>query len=97
MSNELSSEGLIFYANEVEQTDHARRASFELEFVFGLLVETKVEDCSSVREAKSVRGEPAHDWSGETPIPSAEETLIILEILVVPQCEYTKFNSCCDL
>ena len=74
-----------FYAKEVEQMDHARRASLEPSAVPGPpAVETEVEDRSSIREAKRARKEPAQDSSGEIPIPSADETLSNPEIPAVP-------------
>ena len=49
-----------FYAKEVEQMDHARRASLEPSVVpRPPAVETEVEDHSSVWEAKRAREEPA--------------------------------------
>ena len=72
-----------FYAKEVEQMDHARRASLEPSVVpRPSAVETEVEDRSSVREAK--RAQPAQDLSDEIPIPSADETLTNPEIPAVP-------------
>ena len=74
-----------FYAKEVEQMEHARRASLEPSVVPGPpAVEIEVEDRSSVREAKRAREEPAQDLSGEISIPSADETLTNPEILAVP-------------
>ena len=74
--NEQSSEKMDFYAKEVEQTDHARRAFLEPSVApRPPAAETEVEDRSSVREAKRAREEPAQDLSGEIPIPSADETL----------------------
>ena len=59
-----------FYAKEVEQMDHARRAFLEPSVVpRPPAAETEVEDRSSVREAKRARDEPAQDLSGEIPIP----------------------------
>ena len=59
-----------FCGKEVEQMDHARRASLEPSVVPGPpAVETEVEDRSSVREAKRAREEPAQDLSGEIPSP----------------------------
>ena len=50
-----------FYAKEVEQIDHARRASLEPRVVPGPpAAETEVEDRSSVREAKRAREESQH-------------------------------------
>ena len=61
-----------FYAKEVEQMDHARRASLEPSVVPRPppAAETEVEDHSSVQEERA-REEPAQDLSGEIPIPSA--------------------------
>ena len=74
-----------FYAEEVEQMDHARRASLEPSVVpRPPAVETEAEDRSSVWEAKRAREEPAQDLSGEIPIPSADETLTNPEIPAVP-------------
>ena len=74
-----------FYAKEVEQMDHARRASLEPSVVpRPPAVETEVEDRSSVREARGVGEEPAQDLSGEISIPSADETLTNPEIPAVP-------------
>ena len=74
-----------FYAKEVEQMDHARRASLEPSVVpRPPAAETEVEDRSSVWEAKRAREEPAQDLLGEMPIPSADETLTIPEIPPVP-------------
>ena len=65
--------------------DNARRAFLEPSVVpRPPAVETEVEDRSSVREVKRAREEPAQDLSGEIPIPSADETLTIPEILPVP-------------
>ena len=74
-----------FYAKEVEQMDHARRAS--LEPGGGPrppTAETEVEDRSSVGEAKRARVEPVQNLSGETPNPSADETMTNPEIPAVP-------------
>ena len=68
-----------FYARDVEQMDHARKACLEPS------VESRPEmarndsdDRSNVREAKRAREEqPALDLSGEIPIPSADERLTI--------------------
>ena len=58
--------------------DHARRALLEPSVLPGPPAEeTEVEDRSSVREATGARED-------EMPIPSADETLTDLEILVVP-------------
>ena len=74
-----------FCAKEMEQMDHSRRASLEPSVVPGpSAAENEVEDRSRVREAKRARQEPAQDLSGEIPIPSADETLTIPEILAVP-------------
>ena len=74
-----------FYAKEVEQMNHARRASLEASVVpRPPAVETEVEERSSVREATRAREEPAEDLSGEIPIPSADETLTNPEIPAVP-------------
>ena len=68
-----------FYAREVEQMDHARRASLEPNGVpRPPAAETEVEDHSSVREAKRAR-----ELSGEMPIPSADETMTNPEISAV--------------
>ena len=74
-----------FYAKEVEQMDHARKAFLEPSAVpRPATARTDVEYRSSVREAKRAREEPAQDLSGEIPIPSADETLTNPEILPVP-------------
>ena len=65
--------------------DHARRAFLESSVVpRPPAAETEVEVRSSVREAKRAREKLAQDSSGEIPIPSADETLTILEIPPVP-------------
>ena len=70
-------------AKEVEQMDHARRASLEPSVVpRPPAVETEVEDHSSVRVAKRAREEPAQDLSGEIPI--LRDELTNSEILAVP-------------
>ena len=64
-----------FYAKEVEQMDHAGKASLEPSAVpRPATARTDDEDRSSVREAKRAREQPAQDLSGEIPIPSADET-----------------------
>ena len=51
-----------FYAKEVEQMDHAKRASLEPSVVLRPPAkETEVEDRSGVREAKRAREDPAQD------------------------------------
>ena len=97
--NDQSSERWNFYAKEVGQMDHARRAFLEPSVVpRPPAAETEVEDRSSVREAKRARVEPAQDLSGEIPIPSADEMLTIPEIPPVPSSVIpSKLNASSDL
>ena len=51
------------------------------------------EDHSSARDAKRARGEPGQDLSGESPFPSADETLTHPEIPAVPSISTLSSSS----
>ena len=70
-----------FYANEVERIDHPRRASLELNVK---LKRKKVRINQVLVIPSGPVGEPEQDFSGEIPIPSADETLTPPEIPAVP-------------
>ena len=76
-----------FYAREVERIKNPRRASLEPSAVPGPPTEEKGGE--GARDVKRPRGEPVQDLSGETLVPSADETLTTPEIPAVP-CSSTR-------